>query len=225
MRQMGKWVWQRLMRYFLSGVFCLLPVVITVAVVAWVAGLLTTYFGPGTTLGRWLSGLGLKLLPDSAAPYVLGWIVVLLVVFAVGVVAELGAKSLIRGLMERFFKRMPLVGGIYTTSKQVVEMLDQSDATALQGMTAVFCHFGEQGRSTAMLAFLVSPRKYQLDGGEYQIVIVPTAPLPFGGAMLFVPADHIRPANMPIEGLMNMYVSMGVTAPDYLEQGVGPSGG
>ena len=208
-------VWRRTTRCFLSGVICILPVVITVAIVVWVAGFIESYLGPGTSVGGWFKGLGVSVKPDSAAPYVIGWIVVLAVVFAVGLVAELGAKSLIRRLMEATFKRVPLLGSIYSTSKQMVEMLDQKEESALQGMSAVFCFFGEG--SSGVLAFLVSPDKYQVGDKQYHIVIIPTAPLPFGGALLLVEADKVRPANMPVDGMMNVYLSMGVTAPQYMK--------
>ena len=54
---------------------------------------------------------------------------------------------------------------------------------------------------------------------DYHIVIVPTAPIPFGGALLFVPVESVMPANMSIDGLMSVYMSMGVSAAEeYLPQ-------
>jgi uncharacterized membrane protein len=46
--------------------------------------------------------------------------------------------------------------------------------------------------------------------------MVPTAPVPFGGGLFFLPAEWVRPAAFGVEGLTNIYVSMGVTAPDYM---------
>jgi uncharacterized membrane protein len=34
--------------------------------------------------------------------------------------------------------------------------------------------------------------------------------------LLFVPADNVLEANMSVDGLMSIYVSMGVTAPQYM---------
>ena len=68
----------------------------------------------------------------------------------------------------------------------------------------------------AFLALLVSPQIYVIDGREYKIVIVPTAPVPFGGGLLFVPTECVRAADMSVEGLMSIYVSMGVTAPQFM---------
>ena len=48
---------------------------------------------------------------------------------------------------------------------------------------------------------------------KYIAVLVPSAPVPFGGALIYVPADWIKPADGGVERLMNVYVSMGVTPP------------
>jgi uncharacterized membrane protein len=37
--------------------------------------------------------------------------------------------------------------------------------------------------------------------------------VPFGGALIYVPAEWIKPAEGGVERLMNVYVSMGVTPP------------
>jgi len=42
---------------------------------------------------------------------------------------------------------------------------------------------------------------------------LPSAPVPFGGALIYVPSDWVKPAEGSVERLMNVYVSMGVTPP------------
>lgn len=53
-------------------------------------------------------------------------------------------------------------------------------------------------------------------GVDMLIVMIPTAPLPFGGAIMCVPADWVRPMDCGIDGLLNIYMSMGVTMPQFL---------
>jgi uncharacterized membrane protein len=217
-------IWKRLIAYFLAGVFAILPIVITVGIVIWVANFLEAFVGPRTWLGGLLTRLGgtlgLEGLPSTVA-YVIGWVLVLAVVFALGVFIEVGAKAILSRLMDALFERIPLVGSIYNTSKQVVQMLNKSDADAMQGMTAVYCFFGEEP-AHAVLALLVSPERYPVRGHQYQIVIIPTAPVPFGGAMLLVPVDRIKPAEMSVDGVMSIYLSMGVSAPQYITDKVAP---
>ena len=40
--------------------------------------------------------------------------------------------------------------------------------------------------------------------------------VPVGGGLLFVPADWVRPADVGMEALTSIYVSMGVTAREHL---------
>jgi uncharacterized membrane protein len=159
-------------------------------------------------------------LHNSTASYVVGWIVVLLVVLSLGMVVELGAKSFFSRLMERLFGKVPLVGSIYRTSKQVVEMLDTNNKEAIKGMSAVYCFFGSREGPT-VLAFLVSPKAFIVNDREYQIVMIPTAPVPFGGAMLLVPAEQVIPANITVDAMMSIYLSMGVTASDFMQESGG----
>lgn len=201
---------------FLQGLIAILPLVITVAVVVWVVGFLQSYLGPATFLGKYLSAIGLNLGQGAATPYIAGWIAVLGIVFGVGVLVELGAKKLLRKWSDVLFHKIPLVGRIYTTSRQMIDMLDQQDENAMQGMSAVYCFWGED-RNTAALAFLASPKRFDLLGREYHVVILPTAPIPFGGAMLFVPVENVVKADMSIDGLMSVYLSMGVAASEFIK--------
>jgi len=209
-------IWRRFARCFLQGLLALLPLLITFAVVAWVVGFLQSYLGPGTFFGKYLSGIGVNLVPKSATPYVIGWIVVLGIVFGVGLLVELGAKKLLRRWVDAVFDHVPLVGRIYSTSRQMIDMLDQQDENALQGMSAVYCFWGDD-KSTAVLAFLASPQKFHLHGRDFHVVIVPTAPIPFGGGMLFVPVEKVFKADMSVDGLMSVYLSMGVAAADFIQ--------
>ncbi len=214
--------WTHLARYFFAGVFAILPLVVTVAIVGWVSSYVSMAIGPSTWLGGLLKKIGVSVVQNSTSSYVVGWVVVLLVVLSLGMVVELGAKSFFSGLMERLFGKVPLVGSIYRTSKQVVEMLDTNNKEAIKGMSAVYCFFGSREGPT-ILAFLVSSKKFLVHGREYQIVMIPTAPVPFGGAMLMVPVDQVIPADISVDSMMSIYLSMGVTASDFMQESDAPA--
>ncbi len=140
----------------------------------------------------------------------------MLTIFGLGVLLEFGAKRFFSQLVERLLRRIPLINSVYSTSKQVIDMLDRDGSdTDLKGMSPVICHFGDDA-SPAVLALLASAERYIVGEEEYHIVIIPTAPVPFGGALLLMPAERVRSLDMPVDGLMNIYVSMGVTAPQFL---------
>jgi uncharacterized membrane protein len=67
--------------------------------------------------------------------------------------------------------------------------------------------------NAAVLALMPSHEPVAIGEHAYVPVLVPSAPVPFGGALIYVPADWIKPAEGGVERLMNVYVSMGVTPP------------
>jgi uncharacterized membrane protein len=206
---------RRAAQLFLAGVLTILPVAITVAIIAWVAGFVRQFVAPATPVGHLLQSFGLRFVSDDALAYLIGVILVLAVIFAIGVVAEAGARRLIQRLIDAVLQRIPIVGSVYGTSKQIVSMLDQKDAADLKKMQVVFCYFGKEA-GAGFLALLVSPERYRINARDYQVIIVPTAPVPIGGGLLFVPAETVQPTDLSVEALMSIYVSMGITASQFL---------
>ena len=206
---------QHLVRFFLAGILAVLPVVITVAIVAWVAGFVRQILGPGTLIGEGLTHLGLRFVTNDTVAYLIGGLLVLGCVLLLGVLVEAGAKNLVQRLLDVAMRRIPIINSIYGTSKQLVTLFEKKDPDKLQGMKAVFCFFG--GKTGAgLLALLVSPEQFSINGRNYHIVIVPTAPVPVGGGLFFIPVEMVQPTDVSVEGLMSIYVSMGVSAPQFL---------
>ncbi len=222
MKQTTTEIWKTVVRYFLAGVLAILPLVVTVAIVTWVSSYVVKFIGPSTMIGQGLQYIGVSVSHDSASAYFVGWIVVLVIVIALGALVELGAKSFFHKLFERLFSHIPLVGSIYRTSKQVVEMLDTSNKEAVRGMSAVYCYFGDIPGPN-VLALLVSHQKFLVGGVEYYIIMIPTAPVPFGGAMMLTPIERVVPADLTVDALMSIYLSMGITAPEFMKISGSPS--
>lgn len=204
-----------LARYFLAGVFAILPLAITVAVVSWVGNLVLGILGPDTLIGQALRGVGFQFATNATAAYVIGTALVLVVVFLVGVAVETGAKNLLQRAIDAVLQRIPIIGSVYGTSKQLVGLVDKKQDADLTGMSPVFCFFGEDG-GVGILALLVSPQRFRINGKDYHIVIVPTAPVPVGGGLLFMPVEMVKAADVTMEAVVSIYVSMGVSAPQFL---------
>jgi uncharacterized membrane protein len=205
----------RLIRSFLAGILAVLPVVVTVAIVAWVAGFVRQILGPRTLIGEGLMGLGLRFVTNDTVAYLIGGLLVLGCVLLIGMAVEAGAKNLVQKLLDVAMRRIPIVNSIYGTSKQLVTLFEKKDPDKLQGMKAVFCFFGEK-TGVGLLALLVSPEQYSINGRNFHIVIVPTAPVPVGGGLFFIPVEMVQPTDVSVEALMSIYVSMGVSAAQFL---------
>lgn len=206
---------RRVGRCFVAGVFAVLPLVITVGIVLWVAAFVSRMIGPGTPVGEALTKVGLRLSADSAAPYVLGWAVVLVLIFALGVLVEAGARRFLGRWFDGAMHRIPLMGGVYGTAKQLVSMLDRKRDSDMSGMRVVYCTLGGES-GAVLLALLVSPDRFMINEAPYHAIMVPTAPVPVGGGLVFVPADAVREAPISLDAFMSIYVSMGVTARQFL---------
>jgi uncharacterized membrane protein len=192
-----------------------LPVMITVAIVAWAAGFVRQILGPRTLIGDGLTHLGLQFVTNDTVAYLLGGLLALGCVLLLGMAVEAGAKNLVQKLLDVAMRRIPIVNSIYGTSKQLVTLFEKKDPDKLQGMKAVFCFFGEK-TGAGILALLVSPEQFCINGRNFYIVIVPTAPVPVGGGLIFIPVEMVQPTEVSVEGLMSIYVSMGVSAPQFL---------
>ncbi len=205
------------MQTFLAGVFAVLPLVITVAVVIWVTARLANLFGPHAVIGQVLQNVGLQFAASTAFAYVIGWLVVLSGVFGLGLLVQVGARALFEERMDALAQRVPLFGGVYRTVRQLVRLMDKKGGKQdLRGMSVVFCIFGQES-GAAFLALLTTPQRFRIGQLDYHAVLVPTAPVPLGGSLVFVPATAVHRSNLSVDAFMSIYVTMGVTGPKFLE--------
>lgn len=203
----------RIIRIFLSGVLALLPIMVTVIVTAWLASLVASYAGPGSFLGNLITSLGLNVYGSSTIAYFIGLGIILVIIFVLGLLVESGLRTWISNSFDWLMMSIPLVSNVYDLSKRFVAIMDRGDGDSLKSMSPVWCFFGGEG-SAAVLALMPSHEPVEIGEHKYVPVLVPSAPVPFGGALIYVPADWIRPAEGGVERLMNVYVSMGVTPPE-----------
>ena len=201
-------------RTILTGVLTFLPVVLTLALIGWIASYIAAYLGPESRFGQGMASIGAFVVDDDLA-YLIGWVIVVVALYFLGILVQSRVRTFIKRFFDETIGRIPLVGTIYTTIARFVQLLEKSDDVDVQSMSPVWCFFSDE-RRTAVLGLLPSNQTVEVEGETYLVVMVPTAPVPFGGGLFFLPADWVRPASFGVEGLTNIYVSMGVTAPDYM---------
>jgi uncharacterized membrane protein len=212
---MMKKIFNAPIRTFIAGLFAVLPIILTAAVIAWVGSLVDRFVGPESGIGRLLTSIGLRVVETRILAYLVGVILVLCAIYFLGLFVEAGLQSRFHAFVDNSLGRIPLVGNVYALAHRFVGMLDRKEQkTDLKTMSPVWCFFGGVD-STAVLALMPTPEPVLLEGRRCHIVLVPTAPIPFGGALFFVPVEWVRPASVGVEGLTSIYVSMGVSAPQY----------
>lgn len=198
----------RIARIFLAGLMAALPLMITVLVAIWLATFINDYVGPRSQFGQLLTRLGLGVTDQGA--YFIGVLGVLGVIIALGLIVESRIGDLFTSLLDRLVQRIPVISSVYGLSKRFTSIVDTKGETNLASMTAVWCFFGGEP-GAAVLALLPSAKTVRIGSEDYLGVLVPSAPVPVGGALVYVPAAWVKPAEGGVENLMSVYVSMGVT--------------
>jgi uncharacterized membrane protein len=152
---------------------------------------------------------GLKFETNQTLAWIAGWIMVLAAIWALGVLVKSMGKYKIDKTLHAALEQIPVVNALYKPVAQVIGMLKKDGQEEMKGMQVVYCAFGrEQG--AGILGLLVAPEAYHFDGRDYQIVYVPTSPIPMSGGILFVPAESVQPVDMQVDALMQIYFSIGV---------------
>ena len=201
-----------LWRVFLAGVLLLLPLAVTAFVVGWSVSFVYGFVGPGTVVGRFLTSLGLGFSSSSLAAYLIGILMVVGVIYLLGLVAIVLQERLEHAL-DGIMRRIPLIGTVYDLSRRFVSMVDRKDADGLKSMSPVWCFFGGEPGGAAVLALLPSHEPVMVGAQRYLGILVPTAPVPIGGGLIYVPENWVTAADIGMDQLMSIYVSMGVTPP------------
>ena len=206
---------QHLLNVFVTGLLAALPLAATVLIFVWGVRLVVDYVGPQSLVGGALMRIGFGLTGSELVGYAIGVLAVALVVFALGLLVQTRLHAVLEALTEGVVQRIPLVHSVYDMVKKFVELFGQRDDSKLRSMSPVWLHFGGVG-GAAVLGLLSTPEPVRLGEVDYLAVLVPTAPVPVGGGLLYVPAGWVTPADVGMDGLTSIYVSMGITSSQHI---------
>lgn len=212
-----------LARTFVTGLLAVLPLAVTITVLVWMGMLVYHWLGPHSILGSILIGIGVGVAGSEAIAYLFGIVIVLAFVFLLGLAVESGVQRGLRRAVNTMLLRIPVVRTIYDVIDRFVALVTKKDGKeGLKSMSPVWCHFGGPG-GAAVLGLLSGPTPVELNGRPYLAVLIPTAPVPIGGGLLYVPQEWVQPADLGVEAVTSIYVSMGVSSSQYLKSF--PTGG
>ncbi|GAA4405849.1 DUF502 domain-containing protein [Quisquiliibacterium transsilvanicum] len=215
---------RHLMGLLVTGALAALPLAATFAIFWWAARMLMSWVGPDSLIGRGMMALGLGVSGSELFGYVVGIGLVLVSLVLLGALVRTGVQQGASRLLDGALRRIPLVRTVYDLATRLVDLLRQSDREGPKSMSTVWVHFGGVGtEGVAVLGLLSSVEPVMLEGRPHLAVIVPTAPVPVGGGLLFVPAAWVRAADVGMEALTSIYVSMGVTAQQHLARAQQPA--
>lgn len=199
---------------FLAGLVVLLPIVLTILIIAWIVGFLRGQLGPGTFLGEILLRGGATITGpgyDTLA-FGLGVLIALVGIWFLGFIARSEAQESIARFIDRIFTQVPIIRAIYNPVSRVVRLTTDKN-TDFSGMSVVACRFA--GLETDVLALLANQEVYVIGGERRRMVYLPAAPIPMSGGLLLIAEHAIVPVpEMKVDDLLRVYFSLGALAPD-----------
>lgn len=232
------------LRTLAAGALAMLPLVATLLLVGWTLRFLADWVGPDSAFGQLLTRIGLGLAGTWITGYLAGVLVVVAGVYLLGLIVEAGLERGLSRTLDYLMGRIPIVRNVYDISTRLVQLFAKPEKDGLQSMSAVWLYFGGKpaagdgpdggtrtglhgdlradatppaARTTVLLGLLSTPVPVLIGGQPFHAVLVPTAPVPIGGGLLYVPADWVEPADLGVEAVTSIYVSMGVTSAQYME--------
>jgi uncharacterized membrane protein len=214
---------RKLLRLFVTGLVAALPLAATVLVFAWGLGLVWRWLGPSSAIGNLLGSIGFGVTGSEIVGYLIGIALVAAFILLLGVLVELGFERGLARLVDSVVSRIPLVRNVYDLVQRFVKLLSQRDEDGTRAMQPVWVSFGGRAEpGCVVLALQTATEAVLVEGRPCVAVMVPTAPVPVGGGLMFVPETWVSRAELSVEAVTALYVSMGVTAPQHLSAANAP---
>ena len=190
---------------FLAGLATIVPVALTVYV-------LQVILKITITLGGKVSE-PLKQFVDVTFPgfnllsSIIGLIFVIIILILVGALARNVLGRRVVKWLESIFKNIPLIGMIYTTTKQIMESISGGGAHSFEKV--VYIQYPRKNIWT--LGFVTGESTNQLNE-EFYHLFVPTTPNPTSGVFLIIPKEDTLDAEINVEEGFRMIVSSGIVS-------------
>ena len=185
-----------LKKYFLTGLLVVVPVTASVlvlkAILSWIDSILGDL--PGTMIGLRFPGLGI--------------ITLVLMILIIGIISANYFGNRVLRAWDRLMQRLPLVRGVYTTVKQMMETF--SVKQNFSGVALV--EYPRAGCYT--VGFVTGQVAGEAAGlaGRHETVFVPTTPNPTAGFLLILPESEVHHLEMTVEQGMKFIISLGLVS-------------
>lgn len=214
---------ERFRDHFLKGLAVILPTIVTIWIFIWgysfiqnsigihisrsLAWLTILLSGAHADVDRqrliqfWVEGWGA----------IIGFVIALMVVFAVGLMlASMVGKALWR-MVEKFIMNTPFLRQVYPYVKQVTDFLFAKDEQKKMLSRVVAVEYPRKGIWTLGFVTGRSFKKIRENTQkELLAVLMPTSPTPFTGFVIMVPQDEVIELDIPMEDALRFIISCGV---------------
>lgn len=217
----------RMKNWFYTGLIAVLPVVLTIYFVSWVAKLVITFIGNSFVV-KYITDYLLEMESITTRQeaevyiritvYALAVIGVFIGVTIVGMTLKLVIGRKIANSLEKLFTKIPIIKSVYTTLSQITGLVSSDKSKSYQKV--VLLEYPRRGIYS--LGFLTS------DGNDYfeditgrpklLNVFIPTSPNPTSGMFVMVQESEARVLDMKVEEAVKLIISGGAVLPETAEK-------
>ena len=195
--------WRRLTRTFLSGLFVLLPIMVTLAIVMWLIGIAETVLGAFIRV----------LLPSNAYLPGMGLILSLALIFLVGIAMQAIFFREVINWIEDQLERIPLIKTVYSAVKDLTGFFSRAGSGAKRFGQVVQVQL--PGMPIRMLGFVTLEELDSVglagaDGDEAVAVYLPMS-YQIGGYTVLLPRRYLTPVDMGMEEAMRFLITAGLS--------------
>jgi uncharacterized membrane protein len=185
---------------FLTGLFVIIPLVVSVALLVWFFQKVDRLFSPI------LGGVLRMIHPDIGHIPGTGILAGLVIILVIGFFARNVVGERILDALDRFINRIPWYRTVYSTVKQLTDAFSPDSTRSFKEVVLVeYPRVGSQaiGFRTATV---------EKEGVMLAVIFVPTNHIYFG-EVLFLPEDKVVHLDMSVEQAVRILVSGGIAAP------------
>lgn len=203
---------RKLQTWFLTGLLTLLPLWLVWIVFKFIFSLLSELSQPwvAPSLNRF-SQIYPELLSWLNLPWMLDLVALINTVLVVIIVGALATRVIGQQLLdwaESLIGRVPLVGTIYRSTRQLLDMLKTKPGSTQRVVLVDFPH-----KDMKAIGFVTRTLFEEGTGRELAAVYVPTTPNPTSGYLEIVPVELLTPTDWTVDEAMAFIISGGAVSP------------
>ncbi len=189
-------------KYMFAGLLSIIPLALTYWIIT---KLFLLFSGPGKSLISFFSPI--KNIPF--AEEIVGFILTIGFIYTLGMVISNVLGKNLYGFFEKILSKIPFVGYIYKTIKQITETFSGSQKDAFKKVV-----FIEYPKKDIWTIAMVTGDSKDSTGTEYYQIFVPTTPNPTSGFMLYVKKSDTKETSFSIDEGLKIIISGGMLAPE-----------
>lgn len=207
-------------KYFFTGLAILLPVTLTIVVVSFIINLLTKPFLDlsHTILQHFFQiKKGFLFFSTEQLETILSQLFILVVLVGGTILLGIAARWVFFHYLIQFWEyiihKIPLVGTIYRTFKDVITTIFGDKTTAFKQVVLV--RFPTENTYAIGLVTRDGLPEFEKLGPDLMVVFVPTTPNPTSGFLTVYHKDQVTFLDMKVEDAFKYIISCGVITPNF----------